>query len=142
MSNRPLSFSETLHQTTQDMQDIHTLLISQMKTLRKQAKRKKIRWRVISTAEHAMGVTFGVLAAMDAFHHNYIPCGFNVVLLGIGAKLGFDSNKTANEYADDFDYLNNNVKTLENIVNTSSPQDLHDIADIIRMMAKKHQRQL
>lgn len=130
VNNMP--FSETLRQAQTDLYDIDTLLLKPLKAKEKIAKRKKIMWRLMSVAEHGVGITFGVMSAIEAYDQRYIITGMYIALMTIGAIAGFDSNKKANTHADIAQKLGTNINETQNIVRASLPEQLHEIAEIAR----------
>lgn len=132
-----LPFTETLHQAQTDLYDINTLLLEPMKKQEKISKRKKIMWGLISGTEHSIGITFGVLAAMDIYDQRYIPALLYVGLMAIAATAGFNSGNISNEYNHHAHQARNTIKKVENIVSASLPEQLHEIAETIRNNKKQ-----
>lgn len=127
-----LPFSETLHMAQTDLYDIDNLLLKPLKAKEKIAKRKKVMWRLMSIAEHGVGITFGVMAATDIYEQRYIMAGLYIAMMTIGAIAGFDSGNIANNCATNVKKLHNDINETQNIVNASLPEQLHEIAEIAR----------
>ena len=136
VNNKP--FTETLRMAQRDIYDINTLLLAPLKKQKKNAKYKKIAWRLCAGTEHAIGITFGILAAVDIYHQNYILGVLYCGLMAIGATAGFNANTLAQSYADIEEKTNKNINNIQNIINVALPETLHEIADIAR---KTKQRQ-
>lgn len=132
-----LPFHETLQQAQKDLYDINTLLLEPMKKQEKISKRKKIMWGLISGTEHSIGITFGVLAAMDIYEQRYIPALLYVGLMAIAATAGFNSGNISNEHNHHARQARNTIKKVENIVSASLPEQLHEIAETIRNNKKQ-----
>lgn len=127
-----LPFPETLHMAQRDIYDIDTMLLTPLKKQKKSAKRRKNAWYLLSGFEHAVGITFGVLAIIDAYNQRYIMSGFNTGLLTIGALLAFNAANSAKSYADTEQQLKTEIQNIENAVNCALPEQLHEIAEIVR----------
>ena len=132
MSVNNLSFPERLHQAQKDLYDIHALLLDPMKKLEKDTKRKKMAWKIMSGVEHTVGVTFGVLAAANVYNHSYFIGGCDIALATIGATAGFNAGNQADGYDDCINELHEMITKVQDIVDTSLPEQLNDIANIVR----------
>lgn len=127
-----MPFPETLHQAQTDLYDINTLLLDPMKEKEKIAKRKKTIWQLVSGAEHAIGITFGVLAAVDIYNQRYGMAILYIGLLAIAAGTGFNSGRISNKYKIRRQKLREMIDNVQEKVSISSPEILHEIADIAR----------
>ena len=132
-----LPFTETLQMAQRDIYDIDTMLLTPLKKQEKDAKRKKITWNILSGTEHAIGITFGVLAAIDVYNQNYILGGLYGGLMTIGAIAGFDANNIAKSYADIEKQLSEKINNIQNSVNSALPEQLHEIAEIARNIKQR-----
>jgi len=130
VNNQP--FPETLQMAQRDMYDIDTMLLKPLKKQQKIAKRKKIAWKLVSVTEHAVGVTFGVIGAIEAYNNNYVLGILYGGLMLIGAHAGFNANKNAKPYANKEKQLKTDIKNTELAVNGALPETLHEIAEIAR----------
>ncbi len=127
-----LPFPETLHMAQRDIYDINTMLLNPLKKQAKISKRKKIMWRVMSGTEHAVAVTFGVFAASEVYNQQYIMAVLYLALMTIGAVAGFDSGKQSSGYANRAQTLCTDIDEIQNKVNASLPEQLHEIAEAVR----------
>ena len=132
MYTNNMPFPETLHQAQTDLYDINTLLLDPMKEKEKIAKRKKTIWQLVSGAEHAIGITFGVLAAVDIYNQRYGMAILYIGLLAIAAGTGFYSGRISNKYKIRRQKLREMIDNVQEKVSISSPEILHEIADIAR----------
>ena len=135
INNAP--FPETLQQAQKDLYDINTLLLDPLKKMEKTAKRKKVMWKIMSGSEHAVGVTFGALSAIEIYHQNYFLGCMYSPFMAIGAIAGFKSGSVANTNAE---YVKKTHETIENVqreVMASLPERLHEIAETIRNRKQK-----
>lgn len=130
INNMP--FSETLHMAQRDLYDINVLLLKPLTQESKKFKRKKFAWRTASAVEHMVGVSFGVLAAIEIYNQNYIMGGLYCGLMAIGATVGFDANKNAKSCANSEKQTNKMIETTNTLINTALPERLHEIAEIAR----------
>ena len=130
INNQP--FTETLQMAQRDIYDIDTLLLTPLKKQHKIAKRRKTAWYSLAVVEHAVGVTFGVFAIIDAYNQRYFICGLNTGLLTIGASIAFNATKNARSYADTEQQINTEIHDIETAVNCALPEKLHEIAEIVR----------
>ena len=73
-----------------------------------------------------------MLAIIDAYNQRYIMSGFNTGLLTIGALLAFNAANSAKSYADTEQQLKTEIQNIENAVNCALPEQLHEIAEIVR----------
>lgn len=135
INNKP--FTETLRMAQRDMYDIDTLLLTPLKKQKKNAKRKKIAWQLCAGTEHAIGITFGVLAAIDMYNQSYIPSILYIGLMAIGAKSGFNADKFSQSYAAIEKQTNENINDIQNTISTALPETLHTIANITRKIKQK-----
>lgn len=127
-----LPFTETLHMVQTDLYDINALLLTPLKKKEKIAKRKKIMWRLMSVAEHGVGITFGVMAATEIYNQRYIMTVMYVAMMAIGATAGFDSGQSADTHTDTAKKLRTDIDKTQNIINASLPEQIHEIAEIAR----------
>ena len=127
-----LPFPETLHMAQRDIYDINTMLLTPLKKQKKSAKRHKNAWYLLSGFEHAVGITFGVLAILDAYNQRYIMSGFNTGLLAIGAALAFNATNSGKSYANIEIQLNTEIQNIKTAINCALPEELHEIAEIVR----------
>ena len=132
-----MPFPETLHQAQTDLYDINTLLLDPMKKNEKIAKRKKIIWQLVSGTEHAIGITFGVAAAIDVYNQRYGMAILYVALLAIAAGAGFNSGNISNGYKIHRQKLRQAIDNVQEKVNFSLPEQLHEIAEIVRNKQNK-----
>ncbi len=131
-----MPFTETLHQAQTDLYDINTLLLDPMKEKEKIAKRKKVIWQLVSGTEHAIGVTFGVLAIIDIYDQRYGMAILYTALLAMAAGAGFNSGNISNGYKIRRQKLREMIDSVQEKVNFSLPEQLHEIADIVRKKQK------
>jgi len=132
-----LPFSETLQMTQCDLYDINTLLLTPLKKQKNITKHKKIAWQLCSCAEHAAGITFGVLTIIETYNHSYFMGGIFGGLMAIGAITGFDAGKQAKSYSDTKKQLNTEIQNIENIIQSASPEQIHEIAEIARNIKQR-----
>lgn len=132
-----LPFTETLQMAQRDLYDINTLLLNPLKKQQKVAKYRKNGWYMVAVVEHAVGMTFGVLAIIDAYNQRYIMSGFNTCLLTIGASLAFKATNSAKSYTDIEKQLNEKINNIQNSVNSALPEQLHEIAEIARNIKQR-----
>ena len=136
-----MPFTETLHQCQRDLYDIDTLLLKPMKKLKKTAKHKTIAWKVVSGLEHSIGVTFGVFAITELYNQRYGTCILYSGLMTVGAVSGFDAGKISRNYANNVNQLNDMINTTQYYIQISLPEQLHEIAEIIRNNNRKQHEQ-
>ena len=132
-----LPFTETLHQAQTDLYDIHTLLLDPMKKMEKTAKRKKVMWQLASLTEHSVGVAFGVLTIIEFYHQRYFLGCLYMPFLAIGAISGFDSGAMSNKNGNYAKQLKEMIKNTQNAIDASLPEQLHEIAEIVRNNKKQ-----
>ena len=127
-----LPFTETLQMAQRDMYDIDVMLLRPIKKMQKIAKRKKFLWKLLSGSEHAIGITFGILAAAEFYNQEYINGSLYIIPLTIGAATGFHSNSLSKQYDNNIKQLNEMITNTQNAINSSLPEQLHEIAEIVR----------
>ena len=132
-----LPFPETLHQAQKDLYDINTLLLDPMKKMEKTAKRKKVMWQLASLTEHSVGVTFGVLTIIDVYNQRYGMAILYIALLAMAAGAGFNSGNISNGYKIRRQKLRDMINNVQQKVDFSLPEQLHEIADIVREQNKQ-----
>ncbi len=132
-----LPFSETLQQAQTDLYDIDTLLLKPLKKMEKITKRKKIAWTLVSGTEHAIGITFGIMASIDIYNQRYGLALFYIALLSIGAATGFNSGKISTEHNNNLQKLRETINSAQNAVDSALPEQLHEIAEIVREQNKQ-----
>ena len=132
-----LPFTETLHMAQTDLYDIDNLLLKPLKAKEKNAKRKKVMWRLASIAEHGVGITFGTMAVTEVYNQRYVMAVMYIALMAIGAIAGFDSGNIANNCANNAKKTHNDFNEIQNMVNASLPEQLHEIAETIRNNKKQ-----
>ena len=133
-----LPFPETLHQAQKDLYDIKILLLDPMKKKEKNAKQKQIIWQLISGTEHAIGITFGVMAAIDVYNQRYGMAIIYVALLAIAAGAGFNSGNISNIHKTYRQKLRTEIGNIQEKLNISLPEQLHEIAEIARNIKQQH----
>lgn len=127
-----MPFTETLHMTQRDLYDIDTMLLTPLKKQKRNAKHKKIAWNLCAGAEHAIGITFGILAITTTYDHRYIMGGFYFALMTSGAMVAFNAGNIAKSYANIQEQLNEKIGTIQTTINFASPEKIHEIAEIAR----------
>ncbi len=127
-----LPFTETLQMAQRDLYDINTLLLKPLKKQQKNAKRKKTMWHIVSGTEHAIGITFGVLATIETYNQNYVFGGLYGGLMAIGATVAFNAKNIAKLYTDTEKQLNEKIATVQTAINIALPEKIHEIAEIAR----------
>ena len=126
------SFSERLHAEQQDLYQINTFL-DDMVALQKQMKHNKIKWRILSYTMHAVAISSGALTLYNAYEHNHSAGIIWGVAMILTARFGFINNNIYTE----FKKIESQVKEIRGTVetyalNATTPQDIEQIADIIR----------
>ena len=121
-----------LHNMQTDLYDLDSLMIDRLKKQKKTAKRKKIMWRALSGAEYTVGATFSVFAAIDMCNARYVMGGFDILFLGAGVALASESAANAKSYAQDEKTLGKMIETYKTLINSSTPEKLHEMAEIVR----------
>ncbi len=58
-------------------------------------------------------------------------------LMAIGAITGFDAGKQAKSYSDTKKQLNTEIQNIENTIQSASPEQIHEIAEIARNIKQR-----
>lgn len=124
-----VSNMKTLHQ---DLHDINVLFLTPAESLLKTIKRNKIKWSILSGAEHTAGIAFGVLAAVDLQRREHFLALFEMTCMITFAKLGFHANKEYNIHDDNVQQLQHIIDTTKNFIATADVGTIKMVADTIR----------
>ena len=134
MKNQQISLTSSinLRGVQKDLYDIDTLFLNQVRELLKTSKREKIRWQVLSGTEHAIALSFGIIAIVDMTKRDVFMSLLETSCMGLSAGLGFKAIKCAKTQHDAHEQLQHILDTTVNFLNIANAQEIKQIADIVR----------